>query len=727
MTDAVSIAVDPQSVTAGRVSSGGSDTNVVNSSIIRRTSSRSSQTKSMTNLQPSVEDASGDDTPIPTPLHNYTQSPFNADHHAVENERQTSGVSHTDPPPKQPPDRAPTQTSQQPPHTWYQDPSSQTWQSTASPPQSPVIHQYGGFQTPGQLQYPYDYSYAYAPQIATGPYQPYNSPYYPMPFSPPADAGPPPMAEHRTSRSGSGDEHDELMTRIQSVLPDLSRLLEQYREGQAPQVAPTMVARQAQTEQNDQLTNLQQELDATKKEYERVIRKLVDENCTLKNEAKDQQRRSRSHEGDSRGTRKLKVEYETLQAQHQDLASSVDSIRLSKEELMAEKLGVEKHVESLKKDKHIIKDSHHRTITDLKAQHLEELTLKDNEHQKALAEHKSGLNKVQLDLATLISKHNATKRDLEHLRNSEALYKASSEASSRDLDSVRAQHTRQLDKLKADNQRVVESLKQEHKTQRQRHENETKLHISELEVFRTKEKDWATKIQSLNSELEALKEAHTAEREAHAKLRNINEERNRRTADLAGSMASWRQKYAKLQEENENLDRAINALGFGSIGVVSGQELEQAEPPAVDLNNELNNAGDALHKADTPTKATQEPITGMGEEGKTLAREPAQQQERGKDPVAETDTAPLEEPVKSPERPKEADVVAKAATTAPAVEAPLPVDVEGNPNERLTPSPTQVEKAVVESDAAVQSLAQPADGPITFRPIHYYQIPGQYQ
>jgi hypothetical protein len=536
--------------------------------------------------------------------------------------------------------------------------------------------------------------------MTTVGYQPYASPYYPQPFSPAGEASQLPAVERHVSRSGSGDENNDLMVRIQSVLPDLSRLLEQYREGQALPAAAENAISGLSSQQNENLTTLQQELNTTKKEYERVIRNLVDENCTLKNEAEDRQRRSRSLEGDSRSSRKLKSEYEALQAQHQNLANSVDSIRLSKEELMAEKL---KHIESLKKDKHIIKESHHRVLADLKAQHLEALAAKDNEHQRAVAEHKSSVNKVQLDLATLISRHTTTKRELENAHHSEAAYKA------------------QCDKLKADHQRALESLRHEYKSQHLRHEEDTKKHLIELEAFRTKEIGWERESRALQAELQEHKVALASERDAHASLKAIHEEWNKRTADLSEAMTSWRKKHAELQRENENLDGVLLRLGFGSNAAKSIPGPQATDPTTI--LNELTCS------VEVPAVATGDSEAVAQDEGATDPTEKAitPVQESRQEPSKVAETIPPKEHVTSTELPRETEpaIAREEVTTMQIVAKPLPSEVIEGPKEATTIP--QTETTAKEGVEPTQSQVQAAEDPVIFRPIQYYQIPGQYQ
>ena len=534
------------------------------------------------------------------------------------------------------------------------------------------------------------------------------------------------------SRSGSGAEQSDLINRIQSVLPDLARLLEQSREGPnrpAKEEDAIIQPQQPQPDQSEQLASLQQELDATKKEYERVIRNLVDENCTLKSEAADRQRRSRSLEGDSRGSKRLKNEFEALQAQHQDLASSVDSIRLSKEELIAEKLGVEKHIESLKKDKHTIKDSHHRAINELKQQHSQELASRDREHQRAAAEHKAVLGKVQLDLATLITRHTSTKKDLEIARSSEAAYKASAEARSKELEAAKLHHVQQSDKLKADHQRTLESLRQEHKSQRHRYENEIKRHFNELEALRSTEKEWVKKYQSIQLELQEHKVALADERAAHTSLRMVHEDRSRKTAELASSMTVWRQKHAEMQRENENVDRVWHALGFEDFAVEATPQPEQpaseAMPALVSGQKLITLPIEATN--DTSNSTAVEPETGA----ESLSRPVSPKQELpviAEDEPSKADkTEATLASTKSTEPTKEArsTLAADIATALSSTRTSQAVGKRDSSKEGLSARAT--EKAVKASSKTTQAHVSTAEDPVIFRSIQYYQVPGHYQ
>ena len=681
-------------------------------------------------LQPSVADASEESLKSPAPVIEQVSMPFNTTISADIDRKAQSSPQETVSPKQE--ESALPQPVQQPTTTWYADPLSQTWHQTASPPQSPVLHHYGGFQTPGQIQYPYDYSYAYQPQMAPGAYQQYANPYYPVPFSPPIEAARPPSVERQMSRSGSGGEQSDLINRIQSVLPDLARLLEQSREGQnrpGMEEDTNTQPQQPQLDQSEQLESLQQELNATKKEYERVIRNLVDENCTLKSEAANRQRRSKSLEGDSRGSRRLKNEFEALQAQHQDLASSVDSIRLSKEELIAEKLGVEKHIESLKKDKHVIKDSHHRAINELKQQHLQELASRDRDHQRTTAEHKAVLSKVQLDLATLITRHTSTKKDLEIARSSEAAYKASAEARSKELEAAKLHHAQQSDKLKADHQRTLESLRQEHKSQRHRYESEIKRHFNELEALRSTEKEWLSKCQSLQLELQEHKVALGSERDAHNSLKMIHEERSRKTAKLASSMTVWRQKHAELQKENENIDRVWHALGFDDFAVECTPELEQpaseSVPALISGQKLITLPVEATIDTSQSTAITAEADAESGSSAVSPKQELSVMAEN--DPSQMDKTEATLGPAKSTEPTKEmrSTLAADIATALSSTRTSQSIGKRDSPREALSTRPT--EKAAKASSKTTQAHVSTAEDPVIFRSIQYYQVPGQYQ
>lgn len=527
------------------------------------------------------------------------------------------------------------------------------------------------------------------------------------------------------SRSAGGDEQSELLNRIQGVLPDLARFLEQSRDVQAPLNATDPSTSRPQLEDNEQLTSLQQELDATKKEYERVIRNLVDENCTLKSEIEDRRRRSRSLEGDSRGSRKLKNEFEVLQAQHQDLASSVDSIRISKEELMAEKLGAEKYIEALKKDKHIIKDSHNRVITDLKQQHLRDLTSRDREHQRGAVEHKAILSRVQLDLATLITKHTNTKRELDLARSSETTHKASAEAISKDLDTAKLHHLQQSDRLRTDHQRTLESMKQEHKLQRQRHEREIKKCTTEFENYRRMEQEWDSASCFLRAEVQEQRLALAAERDAHASLKRINDVQNKRTADLAVSMTLWRQKHVELQKENnENLNRVLQALGFGSTAAESTPEVDPAAPDSVPgpISDEMQIIlpSEGMLNISKFAEITQETAgTALPPPAELLVL-----------PKKEESNVVKIEAILGPEKAREpvqnagAVIAAEPLATSPATQTAAPIAREDF--QKTIGTTRMIEKATKDSAKAAMADVQAAEEPITCRPIQYYQVPGQY-
>ena len=140
-----------------------------------------------------------------------------------------------------------------------------------SPPHSPQLTQNGGY--PGQWYYP--------PAM-------YANAYYPAPFSPVSDFDSISREVGPTNNEVYGD-NDTLLIKVAGVLPDISRLLHQYRETHGQLSAKDVLASQVEAIHADHVKTLQVELQITRAEYEKAYRKVVDENNGLKHEIQRRQ------------------------------------------------------------------------------------------------------------------------------------------------------------------------------------------------------------------------------------------------------------------------------------------------------------------------------------------------------------------------------------------------------------------------------------------------------
>lgn len=127
-------------------------------------------------------------------------------------------------------------------------------------------------------------NYSSMPMMTGGPPPSmYGNPYYGMPFSPPAE----PMMQNNegpTSPSSTQGEHQQLLEKVAGVLPDIKRLLNNYKETHGQLSAKELLAKQADLSHSVQLNRFRVELEANKKEYEKMIQNLVGERSKLERE-----------------------------------------------------------------------------------------------------------------------------------------------------------------------------------------------------------------------------------------------------------------------------------------------------------------------------------------------------------------------------------------------------------------------------------------------------------
>ena len=315
---------------------------------------------------------------------------------------------------------------------------------------------------------PVSYGYPAHVPLMHYPSPMYGNPYHPGPFSPLVEGHPPPPNSHdgQFSRSGNGDDHQQLLQKVSSVLPDINRLLNEYRDTHGQLSAKELLSRQTQLEHEEALNKAKIELEAVKKEFEKVIQSLVSDNHKLEREAVqlradnsklerevvDSGKELAKLEKVSSECRSLRLEVGSLEDSRKDLADALDSIRQSQEDLMTTKIAQEKEIEVSKKDVQNEREMKHRMIEDMKQQHKDQLTTKEKDHSRAMAENKVTLSKVQLELAAMITKHSHQKKEVEAARGLQEELRvkceAKCEATSKELADAIARHSTELERVK---------------------------------------------------------------------------------------------------------------------------------------------------------------------------------------------------------------------------------------------------------------------------------------
>ncbi|ERF68510.1 hypothetical protein EPUS_05649 [Endocarpon pusillum Z07020] len=440
-----------------------------------------------------------------------------------------------------------------------------------SPPQSPQLHVYNphnyhqGYMSAAPLpdskrsspapQPPQSMppiNYGYLPMMGGGP-QPsvYANPYYGMPFSPPAE---PSLQNNDSPRSPppAQDEHEQLLEKVAGVLPDINRLLNNYKERQGRLSARELLEKQAHLSHSEQLNKVGIELEATKKEYEKVIQELVSERGKLERELTVLRPRVTELESAEAEKKALKAELEAMKVSKKELAEALDGTRRAKEEMQTTKLANDTENEALRKALHDERELRQRYVADVKVQAQDQIALKQREFSKIVDDHKLNYSKAQMELTSLISKHSIQKADLDAARSSEADHKTKLSLKSKEFDDALLRHRQE-----------IETIKKKHEQDRGKMAQGAEERVAQIcQEHSIKEKEWKQEFHSISAELESHKlESQRLRAELETLEKSKNEEKLHKTAELVESLALWRTKSDELQKQNQNLDRLLQSLG----------------------------------------------------------------------------------------------------------------------------------------------------------------------
>ena len=487
-------------------------------------------------LQPSVEEVYDGKMPTPTAANCPSQQkissqvfgPQSIPKSVIEQEDPTDGLK-----------KVTSKTSLPPPAT-----------PVMSPPISPRIHysapapvEYGSNMSPTLSHYSYPYPPNMAMMSGSGSF--YPGQYYNTPYSPPMeqrqayDVG----SGAQLPRSGSEDHREHLVQKVSDVLPDLHRLLNAYKETHGQLSAKEILVQQSEKEHEEKLSRLRIELDANKKEYEKVIQSLVGDRGKLEREATGLREQVANLQTLAEEQGKMQVQVVSLQSSHRELEASVETLQRTKEELLLDKEAREKEFQTSR-------DTHSRHITELQKQHEESLAVKEKEYQQTLSEQKNMLSKTQLDLAGLISKHANLKSDLEVSRSLQNEHKIQMDDKINELDAIRARHAEEIKAItraqEEDRARVLNDIEAQN----------TKV----VEDHNRKEQKWTQGLETLRSEMQTYKMDLEKERKEHEILKATREREQDQASELARGIASWKAKHVELQAEHEKVDKLFQSL-----------------------------------------------------------------------------------------------------------------------------------------------------------------------
>lgn len=466
----------------------------------------------------------------------------------------------------------------------------------ASPMQSPMLQHVGS--PPPQ---PFLYSYPYAlPFMASPTFRPGI---YLPPFTSPNAPFIPAEGIPRSGSAGAEDERVKLLEKVSSVLPDIDRLLQYYRETQGLLSEKNHLVRQAETQREEEVTRLRVELSATKEEYERIIGDQATENVKLKGEVTERNEKIAVLEAASAEVSSLREQLAKVRQDFEWLEQNAGRNKQLNEQLTIEKHALEEMVERLKKQAADEQAVQTRTLEALKAAHQKQLFEKEQECAKAHADHKSGLSKVQLDLAGMIKNHNQQKKDLEsargivseqellladkakeltdalraHQDELQAMTKAAAENDERqkqeiekmrqELSELKSKHEEEARVLRESQQQEAEKLQQaaearlaEAEAEHARCEDRLQ---DELNTTRSRVEAASTEVTKEREVLDNLKTELANSRKAHKTLASQHEMTRKHYAELAESMRNLKDRQAEWHRESERMDRLVQ--GFGQL------------------------------------------------------------------------------------------------------------------------------------------------------------------
>lgn len=362
-----------------------------------------------------------------------------------------------------------------------------------------------------------------------------------------------PNSEGPGSLSSVADGHQQLLEKIAGVLPDINRLLSNYKENNGQLSAKELLAKQADLSQNEQLSKVKVELEATKKEYEKVIQNLVDERGKIQRELVDTRQRAIDLDKAQIESKALRAEVESLQANKKEMTEGLDGMRRSKEEMQTLKLANEKEIEFLKISLQAEKTLHHRSVTDAKEQARDQMDLKQKELRKTISDQKLSYSKIQTELTSLLSRHNNQKKELDAARSSDADHKIKLNQKCKEIENTLVRHAQD-----------VQSIKEKYEEERERMAQEGEERAATIgQQQAAKEKQWEQDLQNMGAELGSEKAESRRLRDEIQRLgKKMEAENLQKFAELVESLAVWRAKSDELHKERQNLDRVLQGLGY---------------------------------------------------------------------------------------------------------------------------------------------------------------------
>ena len=463
----------------------------------------------------------------------------------------------------------------------FQDPIPQAHSPLGSPSLSTFLHQQMGSPPPQLLQYSQPYPFTYPSPFMASPIFPpafYSTQFTSStePFGQPGDI-------QRAGSASIEDERVRLLEKVSNVLPDLNRLLH-YQESHGL-LSKDKFVKAVESQHVEENARLRVELSACKEEYEKIIGQQASENLKLKRELAEQAENTTLTEDSPHALVNAKEELAALRLKCGTLTEEIEDGHSANRQSATQRKLLEAEIELLKDQLHDAGTKHERQQADLYQAHKLEIAARDEEHTRSHHEHKNSLQKIQLDLAGMITKHTQLKKDFDSARTTISELERSLIDKAQELEHTVRSNTVVLDDLRQDreekksqHQRVVVALSQELSHVVAKHEETQKLAEQQrLEIKRSNEREAKQQadleksqiqLDDLKRELEEertarnnLKRELSIAQEAYESLKTAHEQIRKHHGELAEILLNLKNKQAEWQPETERMDRVLQIWG----------------------------------------------------------------------------------------------------------------------------------------------------------------------
>lgn len=330
------------------------------------------------------------------------------------------------------------------------------------------------------------------------------------------------------------------------------------------------MAKQTELQHTEEVARLRLELTARKEEYDKLIERLVGESYKLKTELEEKTKRISELEEAAKTFQSGQDEMTVLKDKAAEAVSTADAARLAREQLLADKLKVEADLEGSKKVHDSRHEQHKRDIEDIKRSHKETLDARDKDHQKAANEHKMVLSKVQMELASLITKHSQQKKDLDSSRSIHQSLEQKLDAQSKEHEAALVAHKEAMDAkakeaedLAAQHRQQLESQMESLTSQRQQElQSVQDAHEQALKDLRAENEANAAKLtEDHQSAMAVIQGEFDAHKDAFSKLTREHEEMGDKHTQLVGAVTSWKTRHDEWQAETDKLKGILHTIG----------------------------------------------------------------------------------------------------------------------------------------------------------------------